>query len=285
MQDLGSLHRAGIWENVVLKAALASRGIDVMSTPDNSPPDRSPVRGSVPLPEPIAPLHNGIGPEYSPAAVEANAPGETTAPVKSDGPRERMAKALKHLTHGLPSSLAPFFQGKIISRMRSPSELKGVIAIAKMFYMRRTPDASQRKQIFDIADTVADVMLKHLTATISGKLLLTSSETTPNFLQGGDKLSHYACQSVMLGLATLLLVDGKESDFALARTHLDLLQNALPRAQSIRCCSLLSIVPAASTQLPAFVGSSLPPLTACMTSSWRRGRMRLRESSFTPMVD
>ena len=109
MEDLGSLHRASIFENIALKSALASRGIDISSTPATSPLERSPDRGSIPLPEQDASTPNGVA---SSAGVESTSTRKDNS--KQDGPREKNAKALKHLTHGLPSSLAPFFQGKKI---------------------------------------------------------------------------------------------------------------------------------------------------------------------------
>jgi E3 ubiquitin-protein ligase HUWE1 len=53
---------------------------------------------------------NGVQPE--PSNVESSSSIPKVEATKPEGPREYNAKALKHLTHGLPSSLAPFFQGK-----------------------------------------------------------------------------------------------------------------------------------------------------------------------------
>lgn len=107
--DLGTLHRACIWENILLKAGLTSKGIDSIMSPDASPLERSPSRASAPLAEnDLSITTNGVQPELS--NVESSSVPKLE-PTKPEGPREHNAKALKHLTHGLPSSLAPFFQG------------------------------------------------------------------------------------------------------------------------------------------------------------------------------
>ena len=109
--DLGTLHRACIWENILLKAGLTSKGIDSTTSPDASPLERSPSRASAPPAENDPSITtNGIQPE--PADMET-LPDPKLEPTKPEGPREQNAKALKHLTHGLPSSLAPFFQGRL----------------------------------------------------------------------------------------------------------------------------------------------------------------------------
>lgn len=111
--DLGGLHRAGIWENIILKAALIAKGIEVTQTPNASPLDRSPHNQTSELPEPGTSLPIS-GPN---GAVENDTSTPNTpakeASTKHDGPRDYNATALKHLTHGIPSALAPFFQGMV----------------------------------------------------------------------------------------------------------------------------------------------------------------------------
>jgi E3 ubiquitin-protein ligase HUWE1 len=111
--NLGDLHRVSIWENIVLKAGLASKGVNITSTPAGSPLERSPDRLSVGLPETDGATPNGVQPELSSAPGEASpsSPATKQDSSKQDGPREHNARALKHLTHGLPGALAPFFQG------------------------------------------------------------------------------------------------------------------------------------------------------------------------------
>jgi hypothetical protein len=122
--DLGTLHRACIWENILLKAGLTLKGIDTLASAEGSPLERSPSRGaSAPLENyPAAGMvtTNGVPPEPEPDSFSAPADGgrfpsitwHRSEALKLEGPREQNAKALKHLTQGLPTALAPFFQGK-----------------------------------------------------------------------------------------------------------------------------------------------------------------------------
>lgn len=108
IRELGALHRASIWENILFKADMVAKGMDVGPSTQGSPLGRSPSYGSVPLPEPnVGVTANGVQPE----TVSTSAQSSSFAPLNVDTPREKNAKALKHLTHGLPSALAPFFQG------------------------------------------------------------------------------------------------------------------------------------------------------------------------------
>lgn len=105
---LGTLHRACIWESILLKAGLASRGIEATSL-DESSPDEAAAAPPAPLAgNPLSGTTNGIQPE----STISESPLKSQAHVNQpDGAREHNAKALQHLTHGLPSALAPFFQG------------------------------------------------------------------------------------------------------------------------------------------------------------------------------
>lgn len=106
--DLGTLHRACILENILLKAGLGSRGIDAATSPESSPLEGSPFRETAPSAEnDPAVTTNGVSPE-----PDESSPALQLTSEKLDGPREHNAKALKHLTHSLPSALAPFFQGQ-----------------------------------------------------------------------------------------------------------------------------------------------------------------------------
>jgi E3 ubiquitin-protein ligase HUWE1 len=108
VKDLGSLHRATVWENIVLKAGLVSKGIDIAATPSSSPLEATPEQATIPLPDPeVATIGgtNGVQPETN------STPTPSPEDPKQGSSRHHNATALKHLTHGLPSSLAPFFQG------------------------------------------------------------------------------------------------------------------------------------------------------------------------------
>lgn len=108
--DLGSLHRASIWENIVLKAALAAKGIQVNETPSTSPLHQSPTHCTSELPEqgtsmPVSAPNGAVDSDSSPT------PSKRTV-SKHNGPKDFNAAVLKHLAHGLPTALSPFFQGK-----------------------------------------------------------------------------------------------------------------------------------------------------------------------------
>lgn len=110
--DLGALHRASIWENIVFNIGLNAKGIDVQATPATSPLEQSPARETAPETDGAVTANgasdvNGFQ-QHDDAYFEALM---RKPPPKHEGPRDKNAAALKHLTHGLPSSLAPFFQG------------------------------------------------------------------------------------------------------------------------------------------------------------------------------
>lgn len=184
--DLGALHRACVWENIIFKTGLASKGVDIASSPSAPPSDTGSPGPSGPadlmddggLPS----TANGVQPQDG-ARVESD--GSPARPAKEglhkDSPRNHNAKALHHLVKQIPSSLSPLFQ-----------------AVVKMFYTRRNPDPVQRKHISDAASIVANVMLKHL-----------------GLKPSGNKLASFAYYTVMLGLVTILLVDDRTAQSSL----------------------------------------------------------------------
>jgi E3 ubiquitin-protein ligase HUWE1 len=102
LPDLGVLHRACIWENVLLKAQI--------------PEKESEPEGNL-----LSSLQSPGGPSSNEPAVAANGantssttvtPTEVPAqegPRESD-PREENAKAFRHLANQIPGALSPFFQ-------------------------------------------------------------------------------------------------------------------------------------------------------------------------------
>jgi E3 ubiquitin-protein ligase HUWE1 len=108
LADLGALHRACIWENIVLKGALTARGLS---------PGRNAQTSSLEAMHSTAQANaNAVlnGPDAISAiqelenSLEEQKPNETT---KKESPQERNAKALKHIATQIPTSLTPFFQG------------------------------------------------------------------------------------------------------------------------------------------------------------------------------
>lgn len=102
--DLGRLHRACIWENIVFKSGLERSDLRLSSGPGSATEDgtnRSLTldAGNIETVDSDLIDNGGIS---SPV---------NEGPSSSDGPREQNAKALKHIAGQIPGSLAPFFQG------------------------------------------------------------------------------------------------------------------------------------------------------------------------------
>lgn len=102
VMHMGALHRAFIWENILFKVHIASKGIELGISGQGSPLERSPSHISLSLPEP-----NSIG-----TIVNGVSSSTSVLPLRKEGIKDKNAKALKHLTHGLPAALTPFFTGK-----------------------------------------------------------------------------------------------------------------------------------------------------------------------------
>lgn len=104
--ELGALHRAFIWENIVFKTSLVDKGMHISASTVNTPDEGTP--------DPMALLNGdaenlGIVPE-EPSEVNADKGYGST----SDRPEENNAKSLKHIVGQVSNSLTPFFQGKAI---------------------------------------------------------------------------------------------------------------------------------------------------------------------------
>lgn len=199
VKELGALHRASVWENILFKADMVAKGMEMGPSSQGSPLGRSPSHGSIPLLEPnVDVIANGVQPGSASIPALSSSP---TSP-KTDTPREKNAKALKHLTHGLPSALAPFFQ-----------------AIVKLFYARRNPDATQKKQILSASATVAEIMVEHLEYEIEG-----------------DRVCCLDYHSVMLGLVTILVVDERTMNPTLHTVLLLAFQRAKGLETIFRIC-------------------------------------------------
>jgi E3 ubiquitin-protein ligase HUWE1 len=110
------LHRATIWENIVMKSGLAEQGLNATPSNPGSPGPEPPTITPVPVANAQlgATFTNGGTPaELTPSP----APGNSQSSPKEDAtkmerPRERNITAIKHITHGLPATLAPFFGGE-----------------------------------------------------------------------------------------------------------------------------------------------------------------------------
>lgn len=108
--DLGALHRATIWENMVLNAALSKRGIP-QTSPAQSPLSGTPNLSTINLIEATNSLNSGNTANGIQPTSDTRPSGESVKPKQDETPLSRNAAALKYLTHGVPNVLAPFFQG------------------------------------------------------------------------------------------------------------------------------------------------------------------------------
>ncbi|KAF6760270.1 hypothetical protein DFP72DRAFT_1097039 [Ephemerocybe angulata] len=147
VKDLGSLHRASIWENIVLNAGLAGKGVDVGTLGISGDVTPSVLENEVPEAEAGA---TAAGTSIATTHEDqSNSTAEPTAPKKltpaSSGPRFQNAQAFKHIAHGIPNALAPFFQSMI-----------------KTCHSRRNPDTTHKKLILETTQLVADIMIQHL---------------------------------------------------------------------------------------------------------------------------
>ena len=156
---LGTLHRACIWEGILLKAGLASRGIETSSPEGTSLDEPTALPPPTLSTNPASGTTNGIQQE---SLSREDGPDNQTSTKQTESAREQNAKALQHLTHGLPSALAPFFQGRLELFLQGNDLTYCGIAIVKLFHARRNPDPVQRKQIMGSASNIAQVMLKHI---------------------------------------------------------------------------------------------------------------------------
>lgn len=103
--DLGALHRACVWENIVLKKHLGTQDTDLPSTTDGNGSDE----GGTAAPGTSIAAQDGLAPVTGNSASPTSPKPESTS-KSDDGPRN--AKALKHIVTQIPAALAPLFQGK-----------------------------------------------------------------------------------------------------------------------------------------------------------------------------
>ncbi|THH30438.1 hypothetical protein EUX98_g3760 [Antrodiella citrinella] len=148
LADLGALHRACIWNNVLVKAHPIFGAVDVTAVPDllqalearlsstgaSSPEDNAPAPNNV---------SNGAQSQPSSSTVVGGSFG--SVPKQEDGVREQNAKSLKHLSNQIPSTLSSFFQ-----------------AVVRLFQSRRNPDPPHKQRILDAGAQLADVLMQHL---------------------------------------------------------------------------------------------------------------------------
>lgn len=183
---LGDLHRACVWESIVFKNGVGVKDSDpsmpsfLRLPPDGQADDNSLVHS----PFGISTAENPT-PDANPIERALANSGGNTSPSKTskekDSPRTLNIKALSHALNQIPSSLTPLFQ-----------------SIVKLFFTRRTPDASTKQRILDTSALVAGVVSKHLSPKVYD-----------------DDVSLFTYYTVMLGLASILLVDERTTQHTL----------------------------------------------------------------------
>ncbi|KAJ9092936.1 hypothetical protein QFC21_006648 [Naganishia friedmannii] len=135
LQDLGQLHRACIWENIILKNKMASH-----KTKDE--PEKN-------ITAPTSALEGVNSPALERSELAASMSAETTdsqdVPM-AEAPLEQEPNfnTVKHIAHSIPAMLTPFFQGVI-----------------KMLLFRRA-EASHKLQAAPTADLLARIMKDYL---------------------------------------------------------------------------------------------------------------------------
>ena len=173
---LGDLHRACVWESIVFKNGVGVKDSDpsmpsFLRLPpdgqaDNNPLVQSPFGISVtedPTPD-INPIERTL----------SNSVGGNSSPSKAgkekESPRSLNIKALSHALNQIPSSLTPLFQCAVsVFCLGHPQKVsRSVVAIVKLFFTRRTPDASTKQRILDTSALVAGVVDKHLSPKVYG---------------------------------------------------------------------------------------------------------------------
>jgi E3 ubiquitin-protein ligase HUWE1 len=100
LPDLGLLHKACIWENVLLKAEVPEKETE----PEGLSSLQSPGR-----PSSSEPAIAANGAHTSSTTVTPTEVPRQEGPRDSD-PREENAKALRHLANQIPGAMSPFFQ-------------------------------------------------------------------------------------------------------------------------------------------------------------------------------
>jgi len=198
---LGSLHRACVWESIVFKNDVGVKDSDpsmpsFFRLPPDGQVDDNPLVQSpfgISTTENLSPdtnlmeraISNSIGGNSSPSKVGK----------EKDSPRLLNIRALSHALNQIPSSLTPLFQCAIREFCFGHSQKVSqcALAIVKLFFTRRTPDASTKQRILDTSALVAGVVDKHLSPKVYG-----SSGFPPVFTARTNRQHRGQCLAVHL---------------------------------------------------------------------------------------
>jgi len=173
---LGNLHRACVWESIVFKNGVGVKDSDpsmpsFLRLPPDGQADDNPLIQS---PFGISATENPTSDTNPIERTTSNSVGGSSSQSKvgkeKDSPRSLNIRALSHALNQIPSSLTPLFQCTVSAfhpdHSRKVSQF--ALAIVKLFFTRRTPDASTKQRILDTSTLVAGVIDKHLTPKVYG---------------------------------------------------------------------------------------------------------------------
>ena len=173
---LGDLHRACVWESIVFKNGVGVKDSDpsmpsFLRLPPDSQADDNPL---VQSPFGISATENPTQDINAMERTLSNAVGGNSSPSKpekeKDSPKSLNIKALTHALNQIPGLLTPLFQCAVslLSLRCSRKISQSILAIVKLFFTRRTPDASTKQRILDTSALVAGVVAKHLSPKVCG---------------------------------------------------------------------------------------------------------------------
>ncbi|KAK6345636.1 hypothetical protein TWF718_007546 [Orbilia javanica] len=171
--SLGALHRACVWEEILLQRNLPDTWKEATKFKDGlgfSPDDDLIGPDGQELPQKTAQEKR----DEKEAAKKAVSESEGKTPWFQN------VKTIRFLISQIPSSITPFFQG-----------------LARVLVTRRGSDQTHKKHAFKIADSISDVMFQHLTwkrvelwDSVTDRysyLIIVLSAISSLLLEGGDR--------------------------------------------------------------------------------------------------
>ncbi|KAF3313412.1 hypothetical protein TWF173_005921 [Orbilia oligospora] len=171
--SLGALHRACVWEEILLQRNLPDTWKEATKFKDGlgfSPDDDLIGPDGQELPQKTAQEKR----DEKEAAKKAVSESEGKTPWFQN------VKTIRFLISQIPSSITPFFQG-----------------LARVLVTRRGSDPTHKKHAFKIADSISDVMFQHLTwkrvelwDSVTDRysyLIIVLSAISSLLLEGGDR--------------------------------------------------------------------------------------------------
>jgi len=168
--ELGALHRAALWENMVFDSSLSIRHHSPSSPIETL--DATSGMSTVNLAEATSSL-NTAGGAANGIQFSGDITSKRTMTMHDKTARSSNVIVLKYLIQGMPNTLAPFFQGSLsVTPCMATETGINALAIIKMFHARRSPEAPQKKQIQESAKVIAKILLGYLQTPQFGWYLL-----------------------------------------------------------------------------------------------------------------